>query len=353
MAQRIKYGNLQVSEELDSFLRDEVMPGIDIDSEYFWNSFEKILDEFANRNKELLEKRTKIQKQIDDWHIEKKSSGYSFDEYESFLKDIGYLIEEGDDFEITTDNVDDEIKKIAGAQLVVPVMNARFSLNAANARWGSLYDALYGTDVISEENGAEKSAPYNSVRGDRVIDFSKNFLDESVPLATGNYKQVTGFKIKDDSLEISVSDQSSIKLADESQFVGYMGDPDNPSSILLKNNNLHIEIQIDSEDSIGKDDPANIKDVVLESAVTAIQDLEDSVAAVDAEDKSLGYRNWLGLMRGDLQESFMKGGEQMTRSLSADRIYKDNKGKEKILPGRSVLLVRNVGHLMTLSLIHI
>jgi malate synthase len=347
MAQRIKYGNLQVSEELDSFLRDEVMPGIDIDSEYFWNSFEKILDEFSNRNKELLEKRTKIQKQIDDWHIERKSSGYNFDEYESFLKDIGYLIEEGDDFEITTDNVDDEIKKIAGAQLVVPVMNARFSLNAANARWGSLYDALYGTDVISEENGAEKSGPYNSVRGDRVIDFSKNFLDESVPLATGNYKQVTGFKIKDDSLEISVSDQSSIKLADESQFVGYMGDPDNPSSILLKNNNLHIEIQIDSEDSIGKDDPANIKDVVLESAVTAIQDLEDSVAAVDAEDKSLGYRNWLGLMRGDLQESFMKGGEQMTRSLSADRIYKDNKGKEKILPGRSVLLVRNVGHLMT------
>ena len=347
MAQRIKYGNLQVSEELDSFLRDEVMPGIDIDSDYFWNSFEKILDEFSNRNKELLEKRTKIQKQIDDWHIERKSSGYNFDEYESFLKDIGYLIEEGDDFEITTDNVDDEIKKIAGAQLVVPVMNARFSLNAANARWGSLYDALYGTDVISEENGAEKSGPYNSVRGDRVIDFSKNFLDESVPLAIGNYKQVTGFKIKDDSLEISVSDQSSIKLADESQFVGYMGDPDNPSSILLKNNNLHIEIQIDSEDSIGKDDPANIKDVVLESAVTAIQDLEDSVAAVDAEDKSLGYRNWLGLMRGDLQESFMKGGEQMTRSLSADRIYKDNKGKEKILPGRSVLLVRNVGHLMT------
>jgi malate synthase len=347
MAQRIKYGNLQVSEELDSFLRDEVMPGIDIDSEYFWNSFEKILDEFSNRNKELLEKRTKIQKQIDDWHIERKSSGFNFDEYESFLKDIGYLIEEGDDFEITTDNVDDEIKKIAGAQLVVPVMNARFSLNAANARWGSLYDALYGTDVISEENGAEKSGPYNSVRGDRVIDFSKNFLDESVPLATGNYKQVTGFKIKDDSLEISVSDQSSIKLADESQFVGYMGDPDNPSSILLKNNNLHIEIQIDSEDSIGKDDPANIKDVVLESAVTAIQDLEDSVAAVDAEDKSLGYRNWLGLMRGDLQESFMKGGEQMTRSLSADRIYKDNKGKEKIFPGRSVLLVRNVGHLMT------
>ena len=347
MAQRIKYGNLQVSEELDSFLRDEVMPGIDIDSDYFWNSFEKILDEFSNRNKELLEKRTKIQKQIDDWHIERKSSGFNFDEYESFLKDIGYLIEEGDDFEITTDNVDDEIKKIAGAQLVVPVMNARFSLNAANARWGSLYDALYGTDVISEENGAEKSGPYNSVRGDRVIDFSKNFLDESVPLATGNYKQVTGFKIKDDSLEISVSDQSSIKLADESQFVGYMGDPDNPSSILLKNNNLHIEIQIDSEDSIGKDDPANIKDVVLESAVTAIQDLEDSVAAVDAEDKSLGYRNWLGLMRGDLQESFMKGGEQMTRSLSADRIYKDNKGKEKILPGRSVLLVRNVGHLMT------
>jgi malate synthase len=263
------------------------------------------------------------------------------------LKEIGYLLDEGEDFEITTQNVDDEIKTIAGAQLVVPVMNARFSLNAANARWGSLYDALYGTDMISEAGGAERSGPYNSLRGDKVIEFSKTFLDESVSLSTGSYKDVTGFKIQEGKLEVSMSDQSSNTLSDDSKYVGYCGDADNPSSILLKNNNLHIEIQIDHEDSIGKDDPAGIKDVVLESAVTTIQDLEDSVAAVDAEDKSLGYRNWLGLMKGDLKESFMKGGEELTRSLADDRIYTSSNEEEMTLPGRSVLLVRNVGHLMT------
>ena len=226
-------------------------------------------------------------------------------------------------------------------------MNARFSLNAANARWGSLYDALYGTDMISEAGGAERSGPYNSLRGDKVIEFSKTFLDESVSLSTGSYKDVTGFKIQEGKLEVSMSDQSSNTLSDDSKYVGYCGDADNPSSILLKNNNLHIEIQIDHEDSIGKDDPAGIKDVVLESAVTTIQDLEDSVAAVDAEDKSLGYRNWLGLMKGDLKESFMKGGEELTRSLADDRIYTSSNEEEMTLPGRSVLLVRNVGHLMT------
>ena len=347
MSERITHGSLKVSLELDNFLTDELLPGLDINADAFWKSFERVLDEFGPRNKELLAKRTEIQKTIDNWHISKKGSPHNHDEYVNFLKEIGYLLEEGDDFEITTQNVDEEIALVAGAQLVVPIMNARFSLNATNARWGSLYDALYGTDMISEEEGAEKSGPYNPVRGNKVIEFSKNFLDESVPLSSGKYADVTGFKINQGSLEISTSDQSSTELKDESQFIGFTGDSDNPSSILFKNNNLHIEIEIDPEDSIGKDDPANIKDVCVESAVTAIQDLEDSVAAVDAEDKSLGYRNWLGLMKGDLKESFFKGGEEMTRTLNEDRNYSDKNGHEITLPGRSVLLVRNVGHLMT------
>ena len=347
MSHRIEYGNLQVAKELDNFLREEVVPGIDIDPDDFWKSFERVLEEFGAKNKELLEKRDTIQKQIDEWHLSRKDKDHDHEEYVNFLKEIGYLLDEGEDFQITTQNVDDEIKKVAGAQLVVPVMNARFSLNAANARWGSLYDALYGTDMISEEGGAERSGPYNPVRGDKVIEFSKNFLDETVPLSSVSFTEVTGFSIENGNLKVNTSSQTSDVLKDQSQFVGYRGDPDNPSSILLKNNNLHIEIQIDPEDSVGKDDPANIKDVVLESAVTTIQDLEDSVAAVDAEDKSLAYRNWLGLMRGDLKESFMKGGEEMTRSLNEDRTYSDVDGNEMTLPGRSVLLVRNVGHLMT------
>ena len=347
MSSRVKNGNLEVSPELDSFLRNEVLPGLDIEPDQFWNSFETVLAEFAERNKSLLDKREDIQKQIDDWHLARKGSDHNHEEYLNFLKDIGYLLDEGDDFEITTQNVDDEIKTVAGAQLVVPVMNARFALNAANARWGSLYDALYGTDMISEKGGAERSGPYNPVRGNKVIEFSKTFLDDSVPLASGKYKDVTGFKVQDGQLTINTSDQSSSKLSNESQFIGFTGEADNPSSILLKNNNLHIEIQVDYEDSIGQDDPAGIKDVVLESAVTTIQDLEDSVAAVDAEDKSLAYRNWLGLMKGDLEESFIKGENKMTRSLSQDRDYLTKDGSDMKLPGRSVLLVRNVGHLMT------
>ena len=347
MSERVKHGNLQVSHELDSFLKNEVLPGIDVEADSFWSAFEKILQEFGRRNKALLDKRKEIQKQIDEWHISRKGEPHNQDEYIEFLKKIDYLIDEGEDFEITTTNVDSEIREVAGAQLVVPVMNARFSLNAANARWGSLYDALYGTDMISEEGGAERSGPYNPARGDKVIEFSKDFLDESVPLQSGNYKDVTGFKVENGDLVIAFSDQSSGSLSDKSQFIGYKGDPDNPASILFKNNNLHIDIQIDPEDSIGKDDPANIKDVVLESAVTTIQDLEDSVAAVDAEDKSLAYRNWLGLMKGDLKETFVKGDKEMTRSLNGDRSYTGKDDSEITLPGRSVLLVRNVGHLMT------
>ena len=347
MSERVKHGNLQVSHELDSFLKNEVLPGIDVEADSFWSAFEKILQEFGGRNKALLDKRKEIQKQIDEWHINRKGEPHNQDEYIEFLKKIDYLIDEGEDFEITTTNVDSEIREVAGAQLVVPVMNARFSLNAANARWGSLYDALYGTDMISEEGGAERSGPYNPARGDKVIEFSKDFLDKSVPLQSGNYKDVTGFKVENGDLVIAFSDQSSGSLSDKSQFIGYKGDPDNPASILFKNNNLHIDIQIDPEDSIGKDDPANIKDVVLESAVTTIQDLEDSVAAVDAEDKSLAYRNWLGLMKGDLKETFIKGDKEVTRSLNGDRSYNGKDGSEITLPGRSVLLVRNVGHLMT------
>ena len=307
MTETLKYGNLTVAKELDEFLKSEVVEGIGVDTDHFWKSLETILDEFGPRNKELLQKREDIQDKIDQWHLSKKGEPHDQEAYISFLKEIGYLLEEGDDFEISTDNVDDEIKTIAGAQLVVPVMNARFSLNAANARWGSLYDALYGTDMISEEGGADRGGAYNPVRGEKVIEFSKNFLDETVALSSGSYAEVTGFKVSDNNLDITLTDQSTVSLKDEGQFVGYLGDPDNPSGILLKNNNLHIEIQVDKEDSVGKDDPAGIKDVMVESAVTTIQDLEDSVAAVDAEDKTIAYRNWLGLMKGDLKETFVKG----------------------------------------------
>ena len=347
MTETLQYGGLTVAKELDDFLREEVVQGIDVDADKFWSSLELILEDFGPRNRSLLEKREELQKQIDEWHISKKNEGHDHNSYVEFLKEINYLVDEGEDFQITTENVDEEIKTIAGAQLVVPVMNARFSLNAANARWGSLYDALYGTDMISEEEGAERGGAYNPARGDRVIAFSKKFLDESVSLSSGAYNEVTGFKVNNGNLEIALSDQSTVKLKDESKFVGYKGDADNPSGILLKNNNLHVEIQVDKEDSIGKDDPAGIKDVLVESAVTTIQDLEDSVAAVDAEDKTLAYRNWLGLMKGDLKESFMKGGEEMTRSLNLDRDYFGPLGDSFTLPGRSVLLVRNVGHLMT------
>jgi|TARA_B100001540_G_scaffold31308_2_gene27286 malate synthase len=347
MTETLKYGNLTVAKELDEFLRREVVDGIDVDADNFWKALEVILDDFGPRNKELLQKRKDIQDQIDQWHLSRKDKPHNPEAYISFLKEIGYLLEEGEDFEISTDNVDDEIKTIAGAQLVVPVMNARFSLNAANARWGSLYDALYGTDMISEEEGAERGGAYNPIRGSKVIEFSKNFLDDSVPLSSGSYAEVTGFRINDSNLDITLTDQSTVSLADKEKFVGFIGDPDNPSGILLKNNNLHIEIQVDKEDSVGKDDPAGIKDVMVESAVTTIQDLEDSVAAVDAEDKTIAYRNWLGLMKGDLKETFVKGDHEMTRSLNPDREYSSPEGDRLTLAGRSVLLVRNVGHLMT------
>ena len=344
---RVKYGSLYVSKELDNFLREELVPGINIQPSLFWKSLESILNTFGPKNIELLAKRESLQNQIDNWHIERKGQEHNAAEYKNFLKKIGYLLEEGDDFVIETSDVDPEIKTIAGPQLVVPVSNARFALNAANARWGSLYDALYGTDVISEEGGAERAGGYNPIRGNKVIAFAKNFLDETVPLENGSYVDVVGFMLLGESLQIELSDGTRSELKDINQYIGYVGDVSSPTGILLKNNNLHLEIEIDKDHNIGKEDPAGIKDVVIESAVTTIQDCEDSVAAVDATDKVAVYRNWLGLMKGDLKETFMKGGSEITRSLNPDRCYKTKDSKKLTLPGRSLMLVRNVGHLMT------
>ncbi len=345
--ERIQYGNLKVTKELDDLLEKEILPGLDVSKEEFWSSFNKIADEFVPLNNSLLEHREDLQKQIDKWHLDRKGQEHNHDEYKSFLKEIGYWEESIKEFEITTTNVDPEITHIAGPQLVVPVMNARFSLNAANARWGSLYDALYGTDMISEDGGAERAGAYNRERGNKVIDFSKTFLDEIIPLETGNFRDVTSFEVNDGKLELTLSNQSKVGLIDDGKFIGFNGEPENPSGILFKNNNLHLEVQVDKEDSVGKDDPAGIKDILIESAVTTIQDCEDSVAAVDAEDKVIVYKNWLGLMKGDLKETFIKGDSELTRQLNSDREYLDKEGREFSLPGRSLMLVRNVGHLMT------
>ena len=347
MSTYVNKGNLKVSKSLDTLINEKVCDSIEVTPEIFWNAFEEILNEFTPKNKALLEKREILQKQIDEWHISKKGTDFDKEAYKDFLKEIGYLLEEGDDFSIETENVDPEISKIAGPQLVVPVMNARFALNAANARWGSLYDALYGTDVIPEENGAEKGGSYNPIRGDKVIEFSKKFLDETFPLVTGSFADVTAFQIKAGKLQITLADQSQVSLSDESKFEGFSGSEDNPKGILLKNNNLHMEIQIDRSDSIGSQDPAGIKDVLVESAITTIQDCEDSVAAVDGDDKAQVYENWLGLMKGDLAETFQKNDQSMTRVLNEDRDYIKPEGETFSLPGRSTLLVRNVGHLMT------
>ena len=345
MTNRIQRGDLQVSEELDKLISEKVCVNIDMKPEQFWNSFNEVVKEFTPRNKALLAEREELQTKIDNWHKENKE--FDKETYKSFLKEIGYWVDTNEDFEIETTNVDAEISTIAGAQLVVPVMNARFALNAANARWGSLYDALYGTDMISEDGGAERGGAYNPVRGDKVIEFSKNFMNENFPLSNGSYQEIAAFQINDGNLEITLKDQTKVTLADNEKFVGYSGDVENPSGILMKNNNLHVEVQIDREDSVGKDDLAGIKDILVESAVTTIQDCEDSVAAVDGEDKATVYSNWLGLMQGNLEETFDKGGKAMTRKLNPDRDYSNPEGAGFTLPGRSTMLVRNVGHLMT------
>ena len=343
----ITKGSLSVAEELSDFLSSEVLPGLEISEDQFWSSLENIINEFSPRNKELLKTREYIQEQIDTWHKSNPGKEKNLDVYKSFLKDIGYLLEEGEDFQITTQNVDSEISSIAGPQLVVPVMNARFALNAANARWGSLYDALYGTDMISEEGGASRAGAYNPVRGDKVIEFSKKFLDENFAIIDASFDDVNSFVVGDGLLQIGLTNGTKTSLKNNDQFLGFQGSAEEPSGILLKNNNLHAEIQIDPSHPVGSTDPAGIKDILLESAVTTIQDCEDSVAAVDGEDKVVVYRNWLGLMKGDLKETFVKGGAEIMRKLNPDREYIAADGSNLTLSGRSLMLVRNVGHLMT------
>ncbi len=348
MSQRTQKGILAIDNELFNFIENEVLPNVGVNSDDYWQGFENVVKELTPRNKELLAKRDELQAKIDQWHIDNpaKDGKVDFAKYKQFLIDIDYLLPEGDDFSVTTENVDDEIATIAGSQLVVPVRNARYALNAVNARWGSLYDALYGTDMIDEDDGKEKTGGYNPKRGQAVVAYAKDFLNSYYPLKDGDYTQVTGFSVADGKLVVAQGDKQT-ELADNAQFVGFTGDSKSPTGILLKNNNLHAEIQIDANNPVGKDDPAHIKDVLLESAITAIQDCEDSVAAVDAEEKVEVYRNWFGLMNGDLQETFTKNGKEMTRTMNPDRVYQTPEGGELVLSGRALLLVRNVGHLMT------
>ena len=342
----INVAKTKINEDLYNFVSNEIIPGTSIDKDIFWKGFVSSSNELAKKNKSLLKKRDDLQKSVDTWHVDNKDN-FSLESYKIFLKEIGYLVDEQEDFKIETANVDDEISKIAGPQLVVPIDNARYALNAANARWGSLYDALYGTDAISDENGCEKLKSYNPKRGKKVIDSGRDFLNQIAPLDKGNWKDVSGFLIENGNLTIHLSDQSKTQLKNKEKFIGYVGDKNKPSSILLKNNYLHVELQIDSQHIIGKDDPSHISDIVIESAISTIMDLEDSVAAVDAEDKINCYRNWLGIAKGTLQAEMEKNGKKIIRKLNSDRKYLDTNDNPISLHGRSLILLRNVGHLMT------
>jgi malate synthase len=347
MTERIQLGGLQVATELHDFMTKEALPGTGVDPTVFWTGFDAIVHELAPVNRGLLAKREALQAKIDAWHRDRTGQAFDLAAYRAFLTSIGYLQAEGGEFTAETPPTDPEIATIAGPQLVVPVMNARYALNAANARWGSLYDALYGTDAISEDGGAGRAGAFNPVRGAKVIAFARAFLDESVPLAVGSYSDAAGFVVNGGTLSVTLKDGSVTGLNDGAAFAGYTGKAASPASVLLVQNGLHIEICIDRSHFIGRDDAAGIADVVLEAAVTTIQDCEDSVAAVDAADKVLAYRNWLGLMKGDLSAGFEKGGQTVQRSLNPDRIFMAPDGSTLTLPGRSLMLVRNVGHLMT------
>jgi malate synthase len=351
MTDRVVVGDLRVAKVLYDFITDEALPGTGIDPDTFWSGVDKVVAELTPENEALLARRDELQAQIDKWHRHRVIEPHDPEAYRAFLSEIGYLQPEPDDFTVTTSGVDPEIASTAGPQLVVPVLNARFALNAANARWGSLYDALYGTDVIPEAGGAEKGDSYNRVRGDKVIAYARNVLDGAAPLAAGSWADITGLSVDDGQLTVTLDDGGQTTLNEAAKFAGYLGEPDAPTAVLLVNNGLHIEILIDAGSPVGSTDKAGIKDLMLESAVTTIMDFEDSVAAVDAEDKVLGYRNWLGLNRGDLSEEVRKGAETFTRVLNADRTYTrpagGPEGAEVTLPGRSLLFVRNVGHLMT------
>ncbi|WP_336366821.1 malate synthase G [Marinobacter sp. C2H3] len=347
MTERVHIGGIQVAKNLYDFINNEAIPGTGVDPQAFWAEFDKIVNELAPRNRELLAKRDAIQEKLDGWYRDHKGQKLDMAEYKAFLKDIGYLVDEPADFKISTANVDPEVATMAGPQLVVPIMNARFALNAVNARWGSLYDALYGTDAISEADGADKGPGYNPVRGAKVIEWARNLLDRSAPLASGSHKDAALYYVDNGKLAVRLQNGDVTGLKDPSGFVGYTGAADAPNGVLLVKNGMHFEIQIDASHPIGKDDGAHVKDVLLESALTTIMDCEDSVAAVDADDKTLAYRNWLGLMKGDLQETFEKGGKPMTRKMHGDRQYTAPDGGELSLKGRSLMFIRNVGHLMT------
>lgn len=346
MGDRTSVGGLQVSTLLYDFINHSALPGTGVDVEKFWAGLEAIVNDLAPRNRALLAKRDEIQAKIDAWHVANKGA-FDFAAYKAFLQDIGYLLPEGDAFSVSTANVDTEITATAGPQLVVPVMNARFALNAANARWGSLYDALYGTDAIPATDGAEAGSSFNPVRGAKVIAFARNFLDEAAPLANGSHQDATGYAVVDGALQVSLNNGSTTGLAQADKLAGYKGDAASPSAVLLVNNGMHFEIQINRDGTIGKTDAAGINDVLMEAALTTIMDCEDSVAAVDAADKTLIYSNWLGLMKGDLTEQVSKGGKTFTRAMNPDREYTTPDGSTLTLPGRSLLFVRNVGHLMT------
>ena len=340
----IDVNNLKISSELLDFVNEELLKGTDIKPEKFWLGFDKCVHELSPKNKELIKIREDIQKKIDDWHIKNKGNEIKIEEYKKFLKEIGYLKDVGPDFKIETSNVDEEISSIAGPQLVVPIMNARYALNAANARWVSLYDSLYGTDIIeSEEGGGER---YDPNRGQEVIKYVREFFDIHFPINGTSWKNISGLKIFKSNL-IILKDDSEYKLKDQNKFIGHRGDINKPSAVILKNNNLHFEIIINPKAFSAAHDIAGISDVIAESAVSTICDNEDSVAAVDAEDKVICYRNWLGLMKGDLKIQFEKNGKNLERKLNPDRSYISRDGKGLKLHGRSLLLVRNVGHLMT------
>ncbi|MBD9466158.1 MULTISPECIES: malate synthase G [unclassified Pseudomonas] len=351
MTEHVQVGGLQVAKVLFDFVNNEAIPGTGLTADAFWAGADKVIHDLAPKNQALLAKRDDFQARIDAWHQARAGQAHDAVAYKAFLQDIGYLLPEAADFQATTQNVDDEIARMAGPQLVVPVMNARFALNASNARWGSLYDALYGTDAISEADGAEKGKGYNKVRGDKVIAFARAFLDEAAPLAAGSHVDSTAYKIVDGKLVVALKGGSNSGLRDDAQLIGFQGDASAPTAVLLKHNGLHFEIQIDASTPVGQTDAAGVKDILMEAALTTIMDCEDSVAAVDADDKVVIYRNWLGLMKGDLSEEVAKGGQTFTRTMNPDRVYTAVDGSGVTLHGRSLLFVRNVGHLMTIDAI--
>ncbi|MGE8358729.1 malate synthase G [Pseudomonas sp.] len=347
MSERVQCQRLQVASELKRFVDEEVLPGTGIQSAAFWQGFDALVHDLAPTNRALLAERDRLQAELDAWHRAHPGPVTDMPAYRAFLGSIGYLQPQPNDVQATTANVDSEITQQAGPQLVVPVMNARYALNAANARWGSLYDALYGTDAISEADGAEKGPGYNEVRGAKVIAFARAFLDQAAPLADGSHADAQRYQIVDGQLQVSLSDGRRSGLKEPAKFVGYQGQVEAPQAVLLKNNGLHVEIQIDPSSPVGRTDAAGVKDLLLEAALSTILDCEDSVAAVDAADKVVIYRNWLGLMKGDLTEELEKGGKRITRRLNPDRQYRTPDGGELTLHGRSLLFVRNVGHLMS------